>query len=133
MSALTAERDTKRRTGDQISLNIAANVKVYAGSLVCRDSAGRAKPGVTATDVLGVGRAAETVDNTGGAADAKTVTVDKGIFLFANSATDPVLASDVGADCYIVDDQTVSHTDTSQSVAGKVFLVESAGVWVDMR
>ena len=130
MGALTAERNTKRRTGDRLNLEIAANVKIFAGSLVARDASGQATPGATATTLLGVGRALETVDNTGGAAGALRVEIEKGIFHFANSAPDPVLISDVGNDCYIVDDQTVSHTDTNQSVAGKVYDVDAYGVWV---
>jgi hypothetical protein len=128
--ALTAERNTLRRSGDLLTLAIAANKKIYAGSLVARDASGYATPGATATDILGVGRAAETVDNTGGAAAALQVPIEKGIFHFANSATDPVTIADVGNNCYIEDDQTVSHTDTNQSVAGIVFDVDTTGVWV---
>lgn len=128
--ALTAERNTARRTGDQLTLGIAANKKIFAGSLVARDASGYATPGAAATTLVGVGRAAETVDNTSGAAAALQVPVDKGIFQFANSATDPVTIADIGNDCFIEDDQTVSHTDTNQSVAGKVYDVDAAGVWV---
>lgn len=131
--ALTADRETPRRTGDILTLPAAANKKFYAGSLVARDAAGRATPGATATDILGMGRCREQVDNSSGAADAVTVDIEKGIFRFANSVTDPVVAADVGSNCYIVDDFTVSHTDTNQSVAGTVFAVDSLGVWVDLR
>ena len=127
---LTADRNTPRRSGDSTSLGIAADKKIYVGALVARDASGYATPGATATDILGVGRAAETVDNTGGAAAALQVPIDKGIFRYANSATDPVTIADIGNDCYIVDDLTVSHTDTNQSVAGKVFDVDANGVWV---
>jgi hypothetical protein len=128
--ALTAERNTARRTGDQLTLGIAAAKKIFAGSLVARDANGNATPGATATTLIGVGRAAETVDNSTGDADALQVPIDKGIFQFTNSATDPVVKADIGNDCFIVDDFTVSHTDTNQSVAGKVYDVDTAGVWV---
>ncbi len=131
--ALTADRTTPRRGGDLLDLPAAASKKFYAGSLVAVDASGNATPGATATDILGVGRCREQVDNSSGAAGAVTVPIEKGIFRFANSATDPVTRADIGKDCYIVDDATVSHTDTNQSVAGKVFDVESQGVWVDMR
>jgi hypothetical protein len=130
MSALTAERNTPRRSGDLLSLPAAAGKKFYAGAIAARDASGNATPGATATDILGMGRVKETVDNTNGAAGAVNVEIEKGVFRFANSATDPVVAADVGNDCYIVDDQTVSHTDTNQSVAGKVFAVDTLGVWV---
>lgn len=132
--ALTADRvATSRRTGDTLTRPAAANKKFYAGSLVAIDASGNATPGATATDILGSGRCREQVDNTGGAAGAVNVDIEKGIFKYANSATDPVVAGDVGKDCYIEDDQTVSHTDTNQSLAGKVFDLDVDGVWVDQR
>jgi len=133
MAVLTKDRNTKRRSGDVLSLPAAADKKFYAGAIVARDAAGRATPGATAADILGMGRCAETVDNTGGAAGAVSVKIEKGIFHFANSAADPVVVADIGNNCYIEDDQTVSHTDTNQSVAGVVFDVDAQGVWVDMR
>jgi hypothetical protein len=136
MTALAKERDTKRRSGEILSLAIAAAVICYAGAIGARDANGRATPGATATTLRGVGRVAETVDNSAGADDADTVTIEKGIFAFGNSATtDEITAADIGNDCYIVDDQTVAKTNgtSTRSVAGKVFDVDSAGVWVDFR
>lgn len=134
MAALTADRvNTTRRSGDVLTRPAAANKKFFAGAMVATDASGNATPGATATDLIGAGRCREQVDNTGGAAGAVNVTIEKGIFKYANSATDPVVAGDIGQNCYIVDDQTVSHTDTNQSVAGKVFDLESDGVWVDQR
>lgn len=130
MAALTEDRNTARRTGDGISLPAAAAKKFYAGAIVARDAAGNATPGATAANILGMGRCKAFVDNTAGAAGAIRVEIEKGVFRYANSATDPVLVSDIGNDCYIEDDQTVSHTDTNQSVAGKVYDVDAQGVWV---
>ena len=133
MSALTAERNTKRRTGDRLSLGIAANKKIFAGSLVARDASGNATPGATATTLLGMGRAMETVDNTGGLADALQVPIEKGVFHFANSVGDPAAKADIGNTCYIEDDQTVSKTNAggnTQSVAGIIEDVDASGVWV---
>lgn len=130
MAALTEDRNTPRRAGLGLSLPAAAAKKFFAGALVARDAAGNATPGATATDLLGVGRCKTFVDNTNGAAGAVEVEIEKGTFRYANSATDPVTKADIGNDCYIVDDQTVSHTDTNQSVAGKVQDVDELGVWV---
>src|SRR6185295_16796898 len=38
--------------------------------------------------------------------------------------------SDVGALCYIVDDQTVSLSASGKSIAGTVAAVDSSGAWV---
>lgn len=133
MAALTTDRNTVRRDGEQLSLPVAAAKKIFAGSLVARDSSGNATPGATATTLLGVGRAEEYVDNSAGAAGDKSVTVRKGTYKFANSASGDLIArADIGSDCYIVDDQTVAKTNgtSTRSVAGKVFDVDTDGVWV---
>ncbi len=133
--ALTAERDTTRRSGDQLTLKAAAAKIFFAGALVARDADGRATPGAAGTTLLGVGRCAETVDNSAGADDAADVRIERGIFRFANSSTDPVATADIGTDCYIEDDETVAKTNGANtlSVAGKVFDVDAQGVWVDLR
>lgn len=136
MAALTAERDTIRRSGDNLSLKAAATKVYFAGALVARDGNGRATPGAVATTIRGVGRARETVDNSAGADDALDVPIEKGIFRWDNSAsTDEITAADIGSDCYIVDDQTVAKTNgtSTRSVAGKIHDVDDIGVWVDMR
>lgn len=131
---LTADRNTPRREGEEIVLNVAAAKKIYAGSLVAKDASGNATPGAVATTLLGVGRAEEYVDNSAGAAGDKTVKVRKGVFRFANSAGgDQITAADIGKECYIVDDQTVAKTDGSstRSIAGRIHDVDTAGVWVE--
>jgi hypothetical protein len=83
-----------------------------------------------------MGRAKETVDNSSGSAGDLNVEIEKGIFRFANSSsTDEITRADIGSNCYIVDDQTVAKTSGSstRSVAGKIFDVDSLGVWVDFR
>ncbi len=132
MAALTAERDTIRRGGDELSLKAAAGKIYYAGGLAARDVNGRATPGATSVGLLGVGRIKATVDNSAGLDDAVDVPIERGIFRFANESTDPITAADIGNSCYIVDDQTVARTDgtATRSVAGKVFDVDGQGVWV---
>jgi len=133
MAALTADRNTPRRDGESISLPVAASKKIYAGALVARDASGYATPGATATTLLGVGRAEAQADNSSGAAGAISVDVERGVFRFANSSgADEITRADIGGDCYIVDDQTVAKTNgtSTRSVAGKVFDVDSSGVWV---
>ena len=129
--ALTKDRNTTERNGDFYVFNVAANVKIYAGALVVLD-AGNAKPGVTAAGLFSVGRAEELVDNTGGAAGAKTVKVKRGVFCFENAAADLVSDANIGSPCHVVDDQTVAatHAGNTRSAAGIVRDVDDAGVWV---
>lgn len=133
MTALATDRNTARRTGDRLTFDAAASVKCYAGAMAVLDSAGRVKPGVTATGLIPVGRFAETVDNSTGSAGDVQATVEPGIYRFANSAgADEITAAEIGDRCYIVDDQTVAKTDGTgtRSIAGQIVDVDSAGVWV---
>jgi len=131
MAALTGPRDTSERRGDFVSLPVAAATTIWQGSLVARDGSGYAVPGAATAGLLGIGRAAITVKNSGAAGDERCE-IARGIFRFANSTgTGALGAADIGATCYMADDQTVSKTGTA--VAGKVFDVDAQGVWVDMR
>ncbi len=133
MTALAGDRYTDERDGRDLALPAAAAKKFYAGALVMRDASGNATPGATATGCLGIGRCEEAADNSGGSAGDKTVRVRAGVFRWANSASgDAIARADIGADCYVVDDQTVAKTNGSstRSVAGKVVDVDSLGVWV---
>lgn len=137
MTALADSRDTQQLgvlpVPDVISAPIAADTVCYAGALGCLNASGLAVPGSTATTLRAVGRIRKTVNNAGGAASAKTVEFERGVFKFANSTSGDLIAqADVLNNCYIVDDQTVAKTDGSsaRSVAGKVIKVDSDGVYV---
>lgn len=135
MGALTADRNTAERTGDQINTGVAAAVTCYGGGIAVLDSSGNIKPGVTATGLICVGRFEESVDNSAGAAGAVNATAKRGTFRFANSAAaDAISADEIGDVCYIVDDQTVAKTSggATRSVAGIVADVDAYGVWVRM-
>lgn len=130
MAALTAARNTKERAGEVLDFPVAANTTIHAGSLVAL-SAGYAAPGATATGRIAVGRAEESA--TAVAAGSVLARVKTGTFKFGNSAAgDAIAQADAGADCYIVDDQTVAKTDGTgtRSRAGKIVAVDSDGVWV---
>lgn len=135
MAALTQDRDTRRRDGEEFDLPVAAATLIYAGSIVCVSTASNlATKGATATTLKAVGRAEDRADNLAGAAGAIRVKVRRGCFRYANSAAgDQVVLGDVGSDCFVVDDQTVAKTNGSntRSVAGKVRDVDADGVWVE--
>lgn len=113
-------------------IGVKANAVIYAGALVVND-AGVAAPGRTATGLVAIGRAEQTVNNTGGADNAQRIKVRRGVFGFKNKADDLVVAADVGKDCYIVDDETVAktHATNTRSIAGKVFAIDGDTVFVD--
>lgn len=131
---ITQPRSTIERNGRDILLPVAANAVIYQGALVAVDSADNmAKRGAVSTTLRGVGVAEETVNNTGGAAGAKTVRVKRGVFLMRNSsAGDLIVKGDIGASCFIVDDDQVAKTNgtNTRSVAGVIVDVDADGVWV---
>lgn len=136
MAALTTDRDTRRRiNGDEFQFPVAAATKIFAGSIVCISTVTNlATKGATATTLKAVGRAEELADNSAGAASAISVKVRRGCFKYANSAAgDQIVLGDIGAQCFIVDDQTVAKTNGTgtRSVAGIVRDVDADGVWVD--
>lgn len=137
MAAQTNIRVTKTREGRFTTQKVAANTKIYGGSIVVLEG-GYAKPGRTATGLIAMGRATETVDNTGGAAGAKTITIERSAgmveYLYANDTGTAVAQADVGGDCYILDDQTVTGDNTGRSVAAEVCeVVPNIGVWIRFK
>lgn len=133
MTALTQERDTARQETALLSLPVAAGAKIFAGAIVCIE-AGFAVPGKTATDLIYVGRAEETIDNSEGDNGDVAIEVRRGnAFKFDNDTSDPVAAGHLFTDCYIVDDQTVSssHATNTRSIAGKVIGFDDSSVWVE--
>jgi len=134
MSALGKDRMTPERPGGLVTLGVKADTKIYLGALVVND-AGDAAPGTAATGLVSIGVAQGTVDNSGGSAGDKSVDIKRGVFRLNNSGSDAVTAAEIGKDCYIEDDHTVAKTDGTGTLsrAGKVFDLDSSGVWVDTR
>lgn len=133
--ALTGPRKTNEVEGILREIGVTAGVNIHQGALVVL-AAGYAKPGVTEVGAVALGRAEKPADNSGGIAGAVTVPIKRGVFAFVNAAADPLTAADIGADCFIVDDETVAKTDGTgtRSKAGTVYALEgSGGVWVEIR
>jgi hypothetical protein len=133
MGALTRDRNTPEKEARIRAIGVAANVKIFAGSLVVLNVAGFAEPATAAPGKTPLGRAERFTDNTGGANGAVSVRVARGVFAFANSSgADAITTTSIGTLCYMVDDQTIAKTDggATRSVAGKVFDVDDLGVWV---
>ncbi|WP_297830906.1 hypothetical protein [Thermomonas sp.] len=130
MTAATAGRNTPARNADQISGLVNSGATIYAGTLVTRlTSGGNLVPAGTASAGAAVGVAEDTVIGDG----VKTLTYSRGCYAFFNSSdADEIAVSDIGATCYIVDNQTVAKTDGSASrkAAGKIIDVDARGVWV---
>lgn len=135
MAYTTTNRDT-RTTGNKIRVvGVAANEILAAGTIVQVNTAGFAvsASATAANRTIGVNQ--YMVNNTGGLAGAKKAQIERGVFgPFVNSAAgDQITLADLGASCYVVDNQTVAKTNFAgaRPVAGSVFNVDAEGVWVE--
>lgn len=133
MAALTADRYTDERLGRDFYFPVKAATKIYAGSIVVLDGSGWAKPGVGASGLVCVGIAQAFVDNTIGAAanGSQFVKVRFGTFKLGNPAM--LTKTSIGGIAYVVDDNNVNATSSSQSLAGIIVDVDGDGqLWVSI-
>lgn len=133
MTALTTGRATPTRAGQLVPVPVAGNVIIRAGALVVANASGYACPGKTAIGLTVLGIAQDDADTTGQPDGAQLVTIERGMLArFANLPGDAVTQASFGRACYIADDQTVAATSggNTRSLAGSVFGIEPAGVWV---
>ncbi len=118
-----------------IGYDVAASTTIYPGAIVCLNASGNLVPASTSTTLIAVGvyDGKDIVDNSTGAIGDIKLSPRMGVFRFENSASgDAITKAEIGDDCYLVDDQTVAKTSGSstRSVAGKIYAVDSLGVWV---
>lgn len=140
MAALTLERLTRFAglVPARGTFPIAANVRIFKGSMVAIDVSGRARPaGTIASGALSaLGKASATYDNRtgselGGGAAAVDVEVEYGVFEWTPDVTDPPTGPGV---VFMVDDQTVSDdNDTdARGIAGFVSEINNGRAYVWM-
>ena len=137
MAAATKDRNTKMIHLDYVlPLKIEAGETILGGIMVNTDADGFA---TAATDTAAHrcrGVSKRKYENTAGADGDELAEVDVGIFAFATGGANPVLQTDEGELCYVLDNQTVSLAagTTNSVIAGKVVrYVSSSEVWVDFR
>lgn len=133
MSAATTDRVFKFKDGKIIAgVPLAANVKVFTGTVGTVSTAGVAGPSSNATynRVLGVVQVG--ADNTGGSAGDKTCDIRRDIATtFENSLTDPVTTAHIGQTVKWEDNQTCAAPATASLPSGGVIQrVDADGVLV---
>ena len=101
MSALTRDRATPYREGIEVEYPVAANMKIYAGSLVCVNAAGYAVPAADTSGYRFAGVALEQVDNSDGGKNVRERRA--GVFEFDAMSISQDM---VGAPMYAADDHT---------------------------
>ena len=130
MSALTADRNTLTKGTVLVAGELPAAVDIfYVGAAVCLNAAGYVAP-VTATlgDVF-LGICTEYCDNSGGSEGDLNCKFQAPVL--ARWDASGLSQSDVGSDCYLSDDHTITTTP-GNCYAGKIQSIESATVaWVN--
>ncbi|MCR4442956.1 MAG: hypothetical protein QHH10_12045 [Peptococcaceae bacterium] len=130
MTALTKDRNTPKKPGHKKAIPVAANAKIYAGSMVCSNANGYAVPGTDTAGLKFEGIAQEYVDNTGGTDGAKTIEVEQPVIV--QMAAAGMTQADRGKPAFIADDQTVALSTTNAVSCGIIREVESSTkVWLD--
>lgn len=134
MTALAAERRIVQEHWKYRKFTLTSGQKAYKGAKIAiNTSTGNAVVGATGTTLFPIGIAAETVDATSGAKQLN-VELDREIVVkwFKNDTGTAVVAANVGSLCYILDDQTVTGSASGNSVAGRVWAVDTTlGVAVE--
>jgi len=134
MAPLTENRSTPQLAPADVRTGLlGASQTIYQGSLLMRNASGHLIKGAVATGSFGAGRAESSNVSVG--AGVTVQPFREGVFRFANSsAGDLIATANIGATCYIVDDQTVALTNgtNTRSPAGIIYDVDALGVWVRM-
>jgi len=132
MTALLADRagfgtqEIASALAQENSVVCAVSQTFYKGALVMGNASGLTVPGATATGQVCQGVATEALVT--GVAGGERLRTRSGIHKFENdTGGTPVVQADVGSDCWILDDQTVTGDNTGASLAGKVYSIEPDG------
>jgi hypothetical protein len=110
---LDKERDTPCRDGRVIVVPVAADTKIFAGSIAAINASGYAVPASDTAGLKVAGRAETTVDNTDGDAGDKSIEIASGCFLFDITT---LSGAKPGSLLYVVDDEEVALAAGSHSV-----------------
>lgn len=118
MTTLAAEAPRTYAVGDHDDYPVIASDIIYQGAAVGENDAGYAQPLVATKAFLGF--AEETVDNSAGAAGAKSVRVrTRGVIRLTVAGATAITANDRPA-VYALDDNSFTLTATSASLVGYV-------------
>ena len=133
MAALTRDRATPYREGIEVEFSVAANTKIYAGSLVCINAAGYVVPAADTSGFQFAGVAMEQVDNTGGSDGAQIVRLRRaGVFEFDAVS---IAQAMVGTEMEAMDDHTFDDTAgaTNHIKVGQLAkFVSATKGWIDI-
>jgi hypothetical protein len=108
---------------------MAANALIEKGNIACLDATGHVLEGTDVAHgaVTAAGRSLARVDNSNGAAGAKSAQVELGIFEWINSTKDPVTAADVWKPVFVEGEATVARTSSGGALCEAGIMTELTG------
>ena len=125
MTALNADFNRSFRDGEIVQVPLEANARLYAGSIVEINAAGR---GIAATKGANKTYLGVSLENKAGGSVAGAVKAQvriRGAYKFATTGT-----AVLGKKAHVADDNTVTDAPAGASVMGVIIQTESDGVWV---
>jgi hypothetical protein len=134
MTALTNERQSSYEAWRSHLFTLASGHKAWKNGLAAiAVGTGKVVPGATATGLFIIGKFSETIDATAGDLLVNVRLAREVEIEWLNNDGASLAVTDIGALCYIKDDQSVTLVPTSASVAGRVWGIEAGrGVAVEM-
>lgn len=129
---LAKNRNTTYREGIELDFPVAANTKIYAGSLVCVNEKGYAVPAADRDGYTFIGVSLEQIDNSTYRDGDKSIRVRrKGVF---NFKAVEITQSMVGKTMYVYDDETffASYYRHHIKIGLLVKYVSSTQGWIDI-
>lgn len=129
-----AERLTRQARWSRFKRILKNATVAEKGQLACLDTAdGALVPASVATTLRPIGTFEESFTGDGVKIATVKLFYEVELALFANASVGPVADANVGANCYIHSASAeVSMTATGKSIAGRVWGVITAGVWVEV-
>lgn len=139
MAALSAARQLESKTIKAKMFPLAGSSKCFRGGMACADTSnGTVVSGKASTTLIPVGLFEADVDNSGSTATQLVqVRLDREInAVWFDNATgaNKVLAANLFSNVYVLDDHTVTLASSGNSLAGRVWEVDSVlGVLVQLN
>lgn len=138
MAALAEDRNTMRRYVERVlaeNAQIAATTTVWNGGMAAVNAAGALVPASDTAALTVLGCALIRMVNGGGAAATvfPPAKVAAGIFKWDTGGAHPIVAADIGKNCFVLDDHTVVEAagTVNSIVAGTVDSIDPDGsIWV---
>ena len=115
MTALSANYEAKQQDGEILSYPVLANAVIYKGALLVDVGTGYAQPGsgIGVYTFLGVAAEAATGSSTDGGVRVRVY--KKGVFQYTKTTA---VATDLGVEMFIHDDQPVGTSSTNTNGCG---------------